>query len=81
MSTKEWPDSRHNISPSMAVDAVPYIKGEGISWQDRRIHYFAGYVKRTAEDMGIEIRLGADWDDDEDTEDHTLRDAGHFELM
>lgn len=27
-----WPDSRHNESPSMAVDAAPYLSGRGIPW-------------------------------------------------
>jgi len=81
LSTKKWPDSKHNASPSMAIDAAPYIEGVGPSWQDRRIYYFAGYVKRIAEEMGIKIRLGADWDSDNDTEDHNFRDAGHFELV
>ena len=61
---------------------MPYIPElGGATWKDRPLYFFAGYVKAKAEELGIPLRLGADWDSDENTEDHTLRDAGHFELV
>ncbi len=31
-SKAPWPQSKHNTSPSMAVDVGPYIPGRGIPW-------------------------------------------------
>lgn len=31
-SKAQWPDSKHNTSPAMAVDAAPYIADRGIPW-------------------------------------------------
>jgi len=31
-SKVRWPDSKHNRSPSLAVDVAPYIAGRGIPW-------------------------------------------------
>lgn len=31
-SKVRWPDSKHNDSPSRAVDIAPYISGQGIPW-------------------------------------------------
>ena len=63
-SKVKWPDSLHNHTTkggkpnSLAVHALPYP----IDWRDRdRFHYFAGYVKRMAEDFTIELRWGGDW--------------------
>lgn len=77
-STLQWPKSKHNGQPSLAVDVAPYP----IDWQDRdRFHYFAGYVKGLAEGMGIQIRWGGDWDSDYQTKDNNFDDLPHFELL
>jgi len=41
-----WPDSRHNSLPSMAVDAAPYDRHlRDIDWKDKeRFYFFAGMV-------------------------------------
>ncbi len=77
-SKLKYPESRHNIYPSQAVDIAPYVGG--INWDDRESFYMlAGYVRRVAEEMGINLRLGADWNGDNLTR-QTLCDPGHFEL-
>ena len=44
-SKLKYPESKHNHSPSLAVDAVPYP----IDWNDtKRFYYFAGLVIATA---------------------------------
>lgn len=69
--------SMHNYLPSRAVDIVPYP----VNWKDTdRMYYFAGYVKRVAEEMGIAIRWGGDWDSDTEVHDQTFMDLPHFEL-
>jgi len=76
-SKEKWPNSKHNSSPSMAVDAAPFP----IDWNDRsRFYYFAGYVLATAHSLGVKLRLGADWDGDFDLKDQNFYDLPHFEL-
>lgn len=31
-SSVDWPKSKHNTSPSLAIDVAPYIEGRGIPW-------------------------------------------------
>jgi len=80
-STKKWPDGKHNKVPkSEAVDVAPYIKGK-VVWEIRQCYFFAGYVLAKAQEMGIKIRLGADWNMDKDINDQNLRDVCHFEII
>jgi len=77
-SKVHYPNSKHNKKPSMAVDVAPYP----IDWTDlRRFYYLGGYVKRTAEDMGIKIRWGGDWNGNYAIKDQNFNDLPHFELM
>ncbi len=57
-SEKHWPDSRHNTLPSTAVDLAPYP----INRKDAELFMFlAGYVLAVANDIDIEIDVGALW--------------------
>lgn len=77
VSTKKWPDSKHNTLPSVAVDVAP----SPVDWKDtNRFYFFAGFVLATAKSMGIDLRWGGDWDDDKDLKDQLLYDLVHFEL-
>ena len=77
MSKVEWPNSKHNGTPSKAVDVAPYP----INWSDKeRFYYFAGIVKGIAIKMRIDIRWGGDWDSDTEVSDQTFMDLPHFEL-
>ena len=52
-SKVKFPNSKHNVFPSQAVDVVPFP----IDWKDmERFYHFGGYVKARAEDLGIKIR-------------------------
>ena len=80
---------KHNEVPSLAADVAPYP----VIWPDsqptielqiaamKRFVHFAGYVKRVADDLGIAIRWGGDWDGDGDFSDQTFHDLPHFELV
>lgn len=46
-----------------------------------RFYHFAGYVKGVADNMGIQIRSGLDWDGDNDLSDNSFIDCPHFELL
>jgi peptidoglycan L-alanyl-D-glutamate endopeptidase CwlK len=71
-------DGKHNKNPSLAIDAAPYP----VDWNDKiRFYHFIGYVKATADHLGIKIRCGGDWDGDNDLKDQTFFDLPHFELV
>ena len=73
-----WPDSRHNQTPSMAVDVVPYP----IDWTDReRFNFFAGYVMATAQMHDVVLRWGGDWNMDWKVRDNNFDDLPHFEIV
>jgi peptidoglycan L-alanyl-D-glutamate endopeptidase CwlK len=77
--------SKHNYSPSLAVDVSPYPIpdkwGEGNAKEKAKFYHFAGYVKAVADQKGIAIRWGGDWDGDNDFNDQTFDDLVHFELL
>lgn len=64
-SKTPWPQSKHNTFPSQAVDVWPYFPGAGIVWEDLPAGArLMGYIQATADQLGIKIRLGMDWDMD-----------------
>lgn len=70
--------SEHNTSPSRAVDIAPYP----VDWNEtRRFYFMAGLIKQAAHDMGVKVRLGADWDGDGSFSDQTFHDLPHVELV
>jgi peptidoglycan L-alanyl-D-glutamate endopeptidase CwlK len=76
-SKVKYPNGRHNKSPSLAVDVVPYP----IDWSDReRFHLFAGFVLGIAKSMGINLRWGGDWNQNWFVDDNKFDDFPHFEL-
>ena len=78
LSKLQWPRSKHNTSPSRAVDAIPYP----VDWKDtKRFYHFIGFVLGTAQQMGIKLRSGSDWDQDNDLTDQKFIDLPHFELV
>lgn len=82
-SKVQFPDSKHNRFPSRAVDVGPYDpKIKGVNWKDlKRFYFFGGYVKKTAEILGIKIRWGGDWDSDTEITDQSFNDLPHFEIV
>ena len=76
-SKLKFPKSKHNRTPSLAVDVVPYP----VDWKDKdRFMNFGGLVKGIALMMGIDIRWGGDWDGDNTFKDQSFHDLPHFEL-
>lgn len=81
-SKLDWPNGNHNSMPSRAVDAAPYPLDYSDSKQNLiRFYHFAGYIKGKAEEMGIKIRWGGDWNGNNDFKDQTFNDLVHFELI
>jgi peptidoglycan L-alanyl-D-glutamate endopeptidase CwlK len=84
LSKLKFPDSKHNSYPSEGIDVIPWP----VDWHDlKRMHYFAGYVKATAEQLkkdqliSHDIRWGGDWDSDTEVNDQEFIDLPHFELI
>jgi peptidoglycan L-alanyl-D-glutamate endopeptidase CwlK len=86
-SKLRYPNSKHNQNPSLAVDVAPYEPGQGIDWSKSQMIAFAFYVKGVADQLyrigtiSHRIRLGADWNMNNDIDDEIFLDAPHFELI
>lgn len=85
-SQLQYPKSKHNSFPSMAVDVAPHEQN-GIDWNREQCIHFAGYVKGVADQlyrigtMKYHIRGGIDWNQDNDINDTKFFDACHFEIV
>jgi len=81
-SRVKWPDGKHNVMPSMAVDAGPWLEKKGIPWdKPKQFYFFAGKVRAKARELGIQVRWGGDWDGDGDVTDQQFNDLPHWELL
>ena len=88
-SSKQWPDSKHNKVPALAIDVLPYPSGWPQDTDEANVkshkiaqfYYMAGIVMLIAKDLNISLRWGGDWDMDKDFLDQTFDDLAHFELI
>lgn len=79
-SRLRWPRSKHNATPSHAVDVAPYVGG-AVSWEWRHYHAVAPIVKAewaamVAEGLvpaGVTLEWGGDWT--------SLRDGPHWQIV
>lgn len=78
-SKVQYPNSKHNKTPSNAVDVIPYPSG----WEDTKEFYlFAGYVMRVAEELGINVRWGGLWSGKKGyVAKNSFNDLAHWELI
>lgn len=77
-STKHFPNSKHNVKPSLAVDVVPWP----LDWKDiKRFMQMGYFVLGVAHGMGIKLKWGADWNMNLKISDETFLDWGHFEIV
>ena len=79
-SKVKYPLGKHNHQPSRAVDVYPYP----VDVNDRdRFHFFAGYVRSVADQLGIKIRWGGNWANDlnKGFKKNKFDDLVHFELV
>lgn len=86
-SKVQWPNSKHNKTPSDAI----HIQRYPIEWPQedepkrlwmKKYAYFymtAVIVLIAAQNVGVEIRWGGDWDRDGDITDQDFDDLAHFE--
>lgn len=88
-SKLEWPNSKHNSQPSMAIDVVPYP----VKWPDplkypdtwhkyyARFYYMAGIILALGRARGLVFRWGGDWNRNNTFTDQSFDDLPHFELV
>lgn len=82
-------NSKHLIQPdgfAHAVDLYPYpidmgLVDEGDVREIARFGILAGLMARAAQEIGVLVVNGMDWDGDGQTLDHTFFDAPHFQLV
>lgn len=76
-SKLKYPNGKHNKTPSLAVDVVPYP----IDWNDKeRFRAFGGFVLGVAATLNIPLRWGGDWNGNKNFKDESFIDMPHFEL-
>ena len=81
-SKLKWPESKHNSSPSLAVDIAPYP----VRWENTfKFYVLGGLMFAAAEQVnlkqhGFQLRWGGDWDGDWTNRDQRFYDLPHFEL-
>lgn len=82
-SKVQWPNSKHNKTPSMAVDVVPYFKDfPHVRWEDKEAFYFlSGIVHGVSSMLGIKLRWGGNWDSDDELHDQSFFDLPHYEII
>lgn len=77
-SKLRFPQSKHNKTPSLAVDIAPWP----IDWHNKnRFYLLIGIILGLSRSMGIKMRSGGDWDMDGDITDQLFNDLPHFELF
>ena len=77
-SKVSWPNSKHNKTPSLAIDVVPYP----VDWDNTdRFFHFAGFVSGIAKIMSIPIRWGGDFNNDLNFKNDGFIDMPHIELI
>lgn len=81
-STKQWPNSKHNVKPSLAVDIAPWHSDlPHIRWKnEREFVHLAGVIQYEGHKQGVVIRWLGDMDGDQDLYDQSPWDIGHFEI-
>ena len=76
-SKVQYPNGKHNVFPSLAVDVAPYPYDPN---DLPRYYMLAGRIQQVADMLDIPIRFGGDWNDNDITKDNKFNDLFHFEL-
>lgn len=72
--------SKHNYTPSQAVDVFAWVNNTA-SWDKEHLIYIAGVVMCCAKELGVKLRWGGNWDcDGEIISDQRFQDLPHYEL-
>lgn len=79
---KKAGQSKHNQSPSLAIDIAPYFLNKPhIDWEAiADFAYLQGFIEATALKLGLKVRLGCRWDHSK-IRDNSFKDYVHVELV
>ncbi len=80
-SKLEWPHGKHNVVPSLAIDVQTYPRPYSARDLREEQYYLLGLYVGIGAEMGIELRTGADWDDDGEVTDNGWDDLFHVEIV
>ncbi len=76
-SKLQFPESKHNQTPALAVDVVPWPE----KWaSEAAFTELAEIIRREAKSIDVRLRWGGDWDSDGDRTDQQFHDLPHWEL-
>lgn len=80
-SKLEFPQSKHNQYPSLAVDfqPYPYPKYNPKLWA--ALAYVAAHAIKIGQEEGVCIRWGGDWNRNGDLTDQNFDDLFHLEIV
>ncbi len=77
-SKVHFPESKHNSYPSKAMDLIPWPTG----YKDvEKMKDLAKHVLLIAEQQGVKLRWGGDWNMNGRTDDEKFIDLPHFEIV
>lgn len=81
LSQLPWPKGNHNGVPSRAADIAPFP----VDWKEGekphlRFAMMMGVVLVCAQQLGVKVRFGMDWNRNLDPRDETFLDLPHVEL-
>ena len=79
VSKVEFPNSKHNRTPSDAADVQPSPYVEETLRED--LTMIAGIAIGVGRMLGYDIRWGGDWDQDGETADNKFDDLFHLEFV
>lgn len=80
-SKTPYPKSKHNSIPARAIDVIPYPFSNAY-WNDKEVwKSLAEEFFCAANELGISIRWGGDWNQNGDYKDEKFFDGPHIELI
>jgi len=80
-SKLRWPNGKHNRLPSIAMDVQTYPRPESQDALREDQIYLLGIYKGVAQEQGLPVRVGMDWDNDGEIADNGFDDSFHVELI
>ena len=80
-SKLEWPKSKHNSNPSLAVDFTPFPYPRETYRLWGALGYIAGAALRIAKEEGVRLRWGGDWNCNGSLVDQNFDDLFHLEIQ
>lgn len=77
----KYPRSKHNQRPAKAVDLQPYPYPRNENDLRAALGYIAGLAMRIADEDGVRLRWGGDWNMNGDVTDNGFDDLFHLEIV